>query len=204
MTIEVYVAYVLACLVFAIVPGPNVTLVAANSLNYGLRAGLSSVAGGQFGLALMMGVLAVGLASVIEAMGWLFDWLRLAGAAYLIWLGWRLWRSPAMLGLGDAAPRPRGGFFLQGLAVVLSNPKTLLFFGAFIPQFVNPAGDQVSQVILLGATTIVIATLSDAAYVVVIARARHFLSERYARLISRTGAGLLMGGGLWLAFLRTR
>ncbi len=204
MSVDVYVAYILACLVFAIVPGPNVTLVAANTLSYGTRAGLASVAGGQFGLALMMGVLAVGLASVIEAMGWLFDWLRLAGAAYLVWLGWKLWKSPAMLGFGGAAPQPRGGFFLQGLLVVSSNPKALLFFGAFIPQFVNPAGDQVQQVVLLGVTTIVITSLSDAAYVVAIARARHLLSDRHARLISRVGAGLLMGGGLWLALLRAR
>jgi threonine/homoserine/homoserine lactone efflux protein len=204
VSVEVYVVYILACLVFAIVPGPNVTLVAANTLSYGTRAGLASVAGGQFGLALMMGVLAVGLASVIEAMGWLFDWLRLAGAAYLVWLGWKLWRSPAMLGFGGASPRPRGGFFLQGLLVVSSNPKALLFFGAFIPQFVNPAGDQVAQVMLLGVTTIVITSLSDAAYVLAIARARHLLSDRHARGISRVGAGLLMGGGLWLAFLRAR
>ena len=81
MSLEAYVAYVLACLLITLVPGPTVTLIVANGLKHGARAGLLNVAGTQAGLAIMLGVLVVGLASVIEVMGWLFDWLRLAGAA---------------------------------------------------------------------------------------------------------------------------
>ena len=88
MSIELYIAYLAACLVIIIVPGPTVTLIIANSLRHGTRAGLLNVIGTQVGLAVMIGVVGIGLTSLIEAMGHWFDWLRLAGAAYLIWLGW--------------------------------------------------------------------------------------------------------------------
>jgi threonine/homoserine/homoserine lactone efflux protein len=84
------------------VPGPTVTLVIANSLRHGRRAGLLNVAGTQIGLAIMIGIVGIGLTSLIEAMGHWFDWLRLAGAAYLVWLGWKMIRSS---GEGTAARR---------------------------------------------------------------------------------------------------
>jgi homoserine/homoserine lactone efflux protein len=80
------------------IQGPTVTLIVANSLTHGMRAGLLNVAGTQIGLGLMMATLVIGLASVIETMGWWFDWLRLAGAAYLVWLGWKLIRSSGEVG----------------------------------------------------------------------------------------------------------
>ena len=151
MSIELYLAYVLACIVITIVPGPTVTLIVANSLTYGSRAGLLNVAGTQLGLGLMLVVLLVGLASIIATMGFWFDWLRLAGAAYLIWLGIKLLRSSGAIEQPGSVPAPRGGFFLQGFLVLMGNPKALLWFGAFIPQFVDPKGDYVGQVVLLGA-----------------------------------------------------
>ena len=90
MSLSVYLAFLLACAVVMIVPGPSVTLILANSLRHGRRAGLLNVAGGQVGLALTAGVVLLGLASLIAAMGAWFVWLRLAGAAYLIWLGVKL------------------------------------------------------------------------------------------------------------------
>src|SRR5437763_1928908 len=84
----------------------------------------------------MIAILCVGLASIIATMGVWFDWVRLAGAAYLVWLGFKLLRAPGARDAPRSAPLPpRSGFFLQGLLVILSNPKALLFFGALIPQF---------------------------------------------------------------------
>src|SRR5688572_17902366 len=97
MALDLFLTYFVACLIITIVPGPTVTVIVANSLAHGTRAGLLNVAGTQLGLALMMLTLIVGLTSVIEAMGWLFDWLRIAGALYLAWLGWKLVRSPDIL-----------------------------------------------------------------------------------------------------------
>src|SRR5262249_6061814 len=137
MSVELYLAFVLACAVITIVPGPTVTLIVANSLRYGTRAGLLNVVGTQLGLGVMLAILVIGLASIIETMGWWFDWLRLLGAAYLVWLGWKLLRSPAQVDAPGAVGTPRGGFVLQGFLVLMGNPKALLWFGAFIPQFID-------------------------------------------------------------------
>jgi homoserine/homoserine lactone efflux protein len=198
MTVEIYLAYVLACILIAVIPGPTVTVIVANSLAHGTRAGLLNVAGTQLGLGLMMAILIVGLSSAIAAMSWLFDWLRIAGAAYLVYLGYRLLRSPDAIAEAKA-PAPRGGFFLQGFLVMMSNPKALFWFGAFIPQFVDPKGNYVAQIAFLGVTAMVVALLSDGAYAVLTGRAGAFLSKRKVRLVSRVSGGFLIGGGLWLA-----
>lgn len=202
MSLDIYLAYVLACFVIAIVPGPTVTVIIANSLSYGTRAGLLNVAGTQLGLAIMMVTVVVGLSTVIAVMGVWFDWLRIAGAAYLVWLGWKLLRSPDDLGQPGRAAAPRGGFFLQGLLVILSNPKGLLWFGAFIPQFLDARGDYVEQIILLGVTAMAVALVSDGGYAVLTGRAGALLSRQRARLVSRLSGAFLVGGGLWLAFTR--
>ncbi len=203
MSLELFAAYLVACLVIIIVPGPTVTLIIANSLKHGSRAGLLNVAGTQAGLAIMIAVAGIGLSSVIAAMGHWFDWVRLAGAAYLIWLGWKMYRSAgAAAGSAIEARPPRGGFFLQGLLVALSNPKTLLFFGAFFPQFLDPTRDYATQIAIMGATTMLFAAISDGAYAVLSGRAGRFLSQRRVRLMSKVSGGFLIGGGLWLASTR--
>ena len=204
MSLELYLAYILACAVIAVIPGPTVTVIIANSLRYGARAGLLNVAGTQLGLGLMMLILIVGLSSVIAAMGWLFDWLRWAGAAYLVWLGTKLLRSPEAIAEAGSAPAPRGGFLLQGFLVLLANPKALLWFGAFIPQFVDPSGNYVGQIIVLSLTAMAVALVTDGAYAVLTGRAGAFLSKRRVRLVSRLSGVFLIGGGVWLALTRAR
>ncbi|HKU98928.1 MAG TPA: LysE family translocator [Vineibacter sp.] len=204
MSLELYLAYLVACILIAIIPGPTVALVVANSLTHGMRAGLLNVAGTQLALAVMMGILVVGLASIVETMGVWFDWIRLLGAAYLVWLGWKLLRSSGVIEAGGATPRPRGGFFLQGFLVMLSNPKVLIFFGAFIPQFVSPDGDQAGQIALLGVTAMAVALVSDSVYAVLTGRARALFSRRRVRLMSQVSGATLIGGGVWLAFTRSR
>jgi homoserine/homoserine lactone efflux protein len=210
MSAQLYLAYLAACFAIVIVPGPTVTLIIANSLRHGARAGLLNVAGTQLGLAVMIAILCLGLASIIASMGVWFDWVRLAGAAYLVWLGVKLLRASDGIvesggGPATAPPRPpRSGFFLQGFLVILSNPKALLFFGAFIPQFVDPNGAYVRQIVLLGATFMAVATLCDGAYAVLVGMLGLKLSGRRMRLLSRASGGLLVGGGLWLALSRVR
>jgi threonine/homoserine/homoserine lactone efflux protein len=203
MSIDLYLAYILACILITIVPGPTVTLIVANSLKHGSRAGLLNVAGTQLGLGLMMATLVIGLTSIIATMGWWFDWLRYAGAAYLFWLGWKLLRSPGALP-SEPAPAPRGGFVLQGFIVLMANPKALLFFGAFIPQFVDPGGNYAGQIILLGLTAMAVALLTDGAYALLTGRAGALLSLSRARLVSRISGAFLIGGGVWLALARAR
>lgn len=202
MPLDVYLAYIVACFVIAIIPGPTVTVIVANSLAHGPRAGLLNVAGTQLGLALMMAVLVVGLSSVIAAMAWAFELLRWVGAAYLVWLGWKLLTSEPV---EDQKPSlPRGGFLLQGFLVLMANPKALLWFGAFIPQFVDPKGNYVGQIVLLGVTAMAVALVSDGAYAVLTGGAGSLLSKTRIKLVSRLGGGFLIGGGIWLALTRAR
>jgi threonine/homoserine/homoserine lactone efflux protein len=141
----------------------------------------------------------------MATMGYWFDWVRFAGAAYLVWLGIKLIRAPVVgVNVDAPPPPPRGGFFLQGLLVLLSNPKVLVFFGAFIPQFVDLSKDHFSQVVLLGITFMVTAGITDALYALLAGRARLFFSVRRTRLLSRISGGFMIGGGVWLALTRAR
>jgi threonine/homoserine/homoserine lactone efflux protein len=205
MSLQLYLAFVAACIALALLPGPVVTLLIANGLRHGTRAALTNIAGVQAGLAIVIGIVAVGLTSLMATMGYWFDWVRLAGAAYLVWLGIKLIWSPVEGVNADAPPPPpRGGFFLQGFVVLLANPKVLVFFGAFIPQFMDMSRDHVSQVALLGVTFMVIAGLTDAIYALLAGRARRFFSARRTRLVSRVSGGFMIGGGIWLALTRAR
>ena len=205
MSLQAYFAFVAACIALALLPGPIVTMVIANGLRYGTRAALINVLGAQVGLGIVIAIVAVGLTSLMATMGYWFDWVRFAGAAYLVWLGIKLIRSPVEgVGTDEAPPPPRGGFFLQGFLVLLSNPKVLVFFGAFIPQFMDMSKDHFSQVLLLGFTFMATGAFTDSIYAIVAGRARRFFSARRTRLLSRVSGGFMIGGGIWLALTRTR
>jgi threonine/homoserine/homoserine lactone efflux protein len=201
MSLEVWLTYVLACFVVIIVPGPTVTVIVANSVRYGPRAGLANVAGTQAGMGVALLVLIAGLASVMEFISEWFYVLKLGGACYLIWLGAKLWLSDGKLVTADVRS-VKGGFFLQGFVVAVTNPKVLLFFGAFIPQFVDPRSEAVYQLAVLGLTFMLVATIFDAVYAILAGRAGIWLSTTRVRLIERFSGTLLIGGGLWLALTR--
>ena len=199
------IAYVAACALIVVVPGPTVTVIIANSLRSGARSGLANVAGTQIGLLLMICVLALGLETIVTVMGELFVWLKLAGAAYLIWLGVRMWRSDGDLGTAEAAPAPPRllrGYVWQGFLVIWSNPKALFFFGAFIPQFIVPQGNAALQTVLLGLIFMAVATLLDGAYAVAAGKTGRLLNRRNIRILERISGTFLIGGGVWLALSR--
>ena len=200
--IELYITYVLACAAVVIVPGPSVTVIIANSLRHGAKAGLLNVAGTQAGLAIMLLILAAGLQVIVESLAHVFDIIRWIGAAYLIWLGVKLLRSDGKMGNVADVPPAGGSFFWQGFLVVISNPKVLFFFGALIPQFLTPGGDALAQTVLLGATFIAVATPLDSSYAFLAGGAGKWLSRTRVRALE-VGSGLcLIGGGVWLALAR--
>src|ERR1700730_13556187 len=205
MSLQAYLAFVAACVALALIPGPVVTLVIANGLRHGTRAALTNIHRDQAGLTIVIGIVAVGLTTLMATMGYWFDWVRFAGAAYLVWLGIQLIRSPVEgVSADDPPPPPRGGFFLQGFVVLLSNPKVLVFFGAFIPQFMDMIRDHISQVTLLGVTFMITGAITDSIYAILAGRARKFFSARRTRLLSRVSGGFMIGGGVWLALTRAR
>lgn len=202
MTPALLAAFALACFIIVIVPGPTVTVIIANSLRDGARAGLLNVAGTQAGLVPMILIVALGLDTVIAFMADWFFWVKLAGAAYLIWLGVKLLRSDGDIGNPERVVRPRIGYFLQGVVVIWSNPKALLFFGAFIPQFIDPAGDAFWQAVVYGLIFMAVATVFDSLYALAAGKAGSMLTRHRIRLVERISGSLLIGGGLWMAFMR--
>lgn len=203
LDLTAYLTFVLACIAVVVVPGPTVTVIIANSLRRGARAGLANVAGTQLGLAVMLVILAAGLQVVVEAMGAVFTWVKLLGAAYLIYLGLKLLLNRAPLDATEStAPLRQRSFFWQGVLVIWSNPKALLFFGAFIPQFIRPEGSVMLQTLLLGGTFMVVATLLDGGYAMLAGRAGRWLTRKRVRLLEIFSGCALVGGGIWLALSR--
>ena len=205
--------FALASAAIVVVPGPTVTVIVANSLRHGARAGLANVAGTQLGLATMLAALAIGFGGLVDRLGAVFELVRLAGAAYLVWLGVSLWRANGSSPLdaegdgGAATPGPApalGAFVRQGFVVIWANPKALVFLGAFIPQFVDASAPATGQLLVLGAVFMLVGTVFDAAYALAAGRVGRRLDRRRARTAERVSGSFLVGGGLWLAASGTR
>lgn len=203
MSVELFMTFVLATAALALLPGPIVSLIVANGTSFGTRAAFTTVAGSSTGLTLMVTGAAFGMGSLLAFMADWFDYIRWAGAAYLAWLGltrlWRAWRR------ADIDRIPSGGgrrWYWQGLAAALSNPKVLLFLGAFFPQFVNQNAALGPQLALLAVTFVVTAALIDSLYAFLAGTARVWFTERRMRLADAFGGCLLIFGGTWLALAR--
>ena len=199
MTFETWLAFCAAATALAIVPGPTVTVIIANSLRFGPRAGLLNVAGTQAGVAIWLVIATLGLGAAVEMMGVWFDAVRYAGAAYLVWLGVKLLISKGDLVMATERARPRGSFFLQGFIVIMSNPKMLVLFGALIPPFISPGGDYSRQLLTLGLTFAAIALVGDTLYALAAGRAGRWLSRSRVRAIEIVSGLCLTVGGVWLA-----
>ena len=191
--------YVLACLLFSAIPGPGVSVVIANSLAGGTRAGLYTILGTQLSMLSMVLIVAVGLQAVMALVSGAFEIIKLAGAAYLIWIGWKMFRSTGQLVMDDGARLPIGRYIWQGALINWSNPKTLLFLSAFLPQFVDLSRPAFGQILILGLIVMAVATASDSVYALAAGGARHLLTAARVRMVNRVSGLILMAGGVWLA-----
>lgn len=199
MTVESFLAFCAAALALALVPGPTVTVIVANSLRYGTRAGLLNVAGTQVGFVIWLVIATLGLGAAISVMGIWFDVLRWAGAAYLVFLAIRLFMSQGKMAAALNGGDQKGSFFFQGFIVIISNPKMLVLFGAMIPPFITPGGNPMLQVFLLGLTFMMIALVGDTLYALLAGKAGAWLSRSRIRALEVTSGCFLLAGGLWMA-----
>lgn len=202
---ELFAAFLVATAVLILMPGPIVTLVIANSLAYGQRTGLATVAGSTSGNALLVAAGALGLTTLLALAAELFEVLRWAGVAYLVYLGARQWRLAFTAGPMDTLPamRSRKGVFWQGVLVALTNPKTIFFYAAFFPQFIDPTLAVGPQLAAMSVAMVLIAVCLDSLYAVLAGRARNlFVSTRANRLRHGITGTLLFGTGLGLALAR--
>lgn len=205
MSPEVLITFIAACILLALTPGPNMSLILANTLASGLRAGLVTLAGTTTALALLVGAAAIGMSSAMVLMSEWFDVIRWVGALYLVYLGvrqlWLLRRRAAAGGLPQPT-RNGANLYFQGVLVSLSNPKTLLFLGAFLPQFLDPAKDPVGQLAVLAVLFVVVLCAVDVCYTFAVAKARATLDAARLRVLDGAAGVLLLLGGLALAMAR--
>jgi len=190
--------FIAAVTLLMLIPGPNVALIVANSVTHGVRAGLATVCGTLAAQALSLALVCAGLTALLQEVGAWFGWLRWLGAAYLIWLGVRQWRA-APPDLEGIAAQPR--LFVQAFLVSLVNPKTLIFYGAFFPQFITLDRPVMPQAALLSVVFLAIALVIDSGWVLVASKVRPLLARR-GRLTGRLTGGILVGAGAALALLR--
>ena len=206
MNPHLFVAYLIAATVLVLMPGPIVTLVIANSLSHGTRKGLATVAGASIGNAVLVTATAFGLITFFALLGKIFAVVRLAGAAYLIWLGIRAWRNHGGGSLATprpAVPRSSRAVFLQGFLIAITNPKAIVFYIAFLPQFLDPRLHAGPQLLAMSCAMILIASISDTSYALLAGRVRGwFATPKRQRLQGRITGSLLVGTGCGLLLAR--
>ena len=192
-------AFALAAVALLVVPGPAVLYIVTRSVDQGRAAGLVSVAGIHVGTLVHVGAAAAGLSALLVSSSAAYTAVTWAGAAYLIGLGLRRLRA----GGGDAgraapARRSLAATFRQGVVVNVLNPKTALFFFAFLPQFIDPAaGPVAAQAVLLGALFVVLGMVSDGAYALAAAAVGHRLrAGRRADRLRRASGAVYVGLGV--------
>ncbi len=199
-------AFLLASLVLAVTPGPGVCYIVTRSLVQGHRSGLVSVFGvavGNLGNALAA---SVGLAALFALSSVAFSVVKYAGALYLVYLGAQMLRSSRSdVTAFVPSASPRGRVFRDGLLVALLNPKTTVFFAAFLPQFLSPGAPPVLQSVLLGCIFVAIAALTDSAYALAAGAATSGLrGNSILRLGQRLGGGVFIGLGVFAALAGSR
>lgn len=200
MNWHLFAEFIAMTIVLLLAPGPIVTLVISTAATRGARAGLITVAGTSTGNALLIGAIALGLSWVLAHAVSVFEALRWVGAAYLVWLGVQAWRHA-----GAPAPPVASNHvhFRRGVLVALANPKTLAFFSAFLPQFVDPALPAARQLTVMCAVTVLLAAVSDSCWAIASGLGREWvMAPQRARLLGRASGLTLIGGGIWLSLAR--
>ena len=200
-------AFLAASFVLAVTPGPGVVYIVARTLAQGRGAGLASVAGVAAGNLCNAVGAALGLAALFAVSSLAFSVVKYAGAAYLIYLGIKALRRPAAVASpGEFAPPQKRRIARDGFLVALLNPKTALFFAAFLPQFIDPAGSAALQGAMLGVVFVAIAALTDSAYVLAasLAGARIGRGRRFETLGRYAAAATYFGLGLFTAATGSR
>jgi threonine/homoserine/homoserine lactone efflux protein len=205
MTLQLWLAFVLASGVLLLLPGPTVLLVIGYAVSDGRRSAWWVLAGVALGDFVAMSLSVAGLGAVLATSATAFTVLKGIGAAYLIYLGLMMWRRPAPPA-ADLAGQPRSSDLAKlrhAFAVTVLNPKSIAFFVAFVPQFLTPAAPMSAQVPVLLATFVSLAVATNFAYAMVAGTLRARVREpRVLRAFNRIGGSVLIGAGIATAALR--
>ena len=201
---HLFLAFIVAVTILMLIPGPNVALIIANSMAHGTKSGLLTVAGTSSAMFVQLVLAAAGMAGLLGSLGHWFAWLRWIGAGYLFYLGIMQWRagSDDLTAIRAEAKAPRK-IYLRALIVSLTNPKTLLFLAAFLPQFIGGTQRFAGQLAVLSMSFLLIAVAVDSGWALLAAQARVALAGK-GRLRQRLSGGILIGAACGMAIIRDK
>ncbi|KTR07659.1 lysine transporter LysE [Aureimonas ureilytica] len=204
MSLEHWLAFIAASAVLLAIPGPTILLVISYALGHGRKAATSTVAGVALGDFTAMTASMLGLGALLAASATVFTALKWIGAAYLIYLGIKLWRAPVSTGVvNDAAEVPNEKplrIFLHTYVVTALNPRSIIFFVAFLPQFLDTTRPVLQQMIIFEVTFLVLATINAALYGILASMARQTIRRpSVQRTVNRVGGSLMIGAGMLAA-----
>lgn len=207
MSIEHWLAFVAASSILLAIPGPTILLVISYALGHGRKVASATVAGVALGDFTAMTASMLGLGALLATSAAIFTVLKWVGAAYLIWLGIKLWRTPISTEEADGTmPAPAEKpvrIFLHTYIVTALNPKSIVFFVAFLPQFLDLGRPLFNQMLIFESTFLVLATINATLYALMASAARQTIRKpKVQAIVNRTGGSLLIGAGLLTAGLR--
>jgi threonine/homoserine/homoserine lactone efflux protein len=199
MAWHTWLLYLAAAVGLSLTPGPNSLLVLTHGALHGHRRTLFTVAGGALGFLVLIALSMLGIGALLKASLEALTVLKLLGGAYLVWLGIQFWRAPPIhLRTDEARSAPRAStLFHQGLLTAVSNPKALLFYGAFLPQFIDPARDLLQQFIVMAVVFVAVEIVVEYGLALLAHRIRPWL-ERAGQRFNRACGGLFVLMGLAL------
>lgn len=203
MEIHIYLAFILAASTMIALPGPSVLLTVAHGISFGGLRALFTVAGATLGIAVQLMIAAVGLTSLLNIVAGAFEWLRWAGAAYLVYLGIKQWQSANEPLKIETSQVPGKNLFIQGLVVTIPNPKSLFFMAAFLPQFIDATRPLGVQFAIIVPTFLMITFGVTSIWALIAGKARGILKDQHAlKPVLRTAGVLMIVAGMGLALAR--
>lgn len=204
MDVNTWWLYLAACAGLSLTPGPNGLLALTHGAMHGVRRTTATILGGALGFTAVIALSLFGIGALLAASADLLFWLKLAGGAYLVYLGISVWRSPPIAVASSASgarPAHPAGLFAQGLLAATTNPKGILFFVAFLPQFLDPDRSLLLQFVVMAATFVVVEIVFEFG----VARASQAIQPwlaRVGRTFNRVTGGLFIGVGVLLPLQR--
>ena len=191
--------FIIASFLVVIVPGPTVSLIIANSIKFGVRAGLLNILGTQIGVIFLIFLLALGFEFISPFVDQIIKIVRIFGAIYLIILGIIAFKSKIDLD-NNKSDKYSKRFIFQGLVVILTNPKIFLFLGSFLPQFISLDRPISFQIIYFGLLFVIVATIFDSCYALIFGKFRNLIANKYLKILNLIGGSILILVGIWLIF----
>ena len=189
--------FIIASFLVVIVPGPTVSLIIANSLKFGVKAGLLNILGTQIGVLILIFLLALGFEFISPFVDQIIKTVRILGAIYLIILGIITFNSKINLN-NNQSEKYNKRFIFQGFIVILTNPKIFLFLGSFLPQFISLQHSISFQIIYYGLLFIIVATIFDSCYALIFGKFRNLIVHKYLKILNLIGSSILVVVGVWL------